>query len=50
MVVIYTIIKKTDPAPDVTKLSLRKELRGAEMCLCAVVGIKMKLLKSQPRT
>ena len=28
MAVIYTIIKKTDPAPDVTKLSLGKELRG----------------------
>lgn len=34
MVVTYTIIKKTDPAPDVTKLSLGKELRGTEMCLC----------------
>ena len=28
MDVIYTIIKKKDPAPDVTKLSLEKELRG----------------------
>lgn len=28
MAVIYMIIKKTDPAPDVTKLSLGKELRG----------------------
>lgn len=43
MVVIYTIIKKTDPVPDVTKLSLRKELRGTEMCLSAVVRIKMNL-------
>lgn len=28
MAVIYTIIKKKDPAPDVTKLCLGKELRG----------------------
>lgn len=34
MVVIYTTIKKTDRAPDVTKLSLGKELRGPGMCLC----------------
>lgn len=34
MAVIYTIIKKTDPAPDVTNLSPGKELRGSEMCLC----------------
>lgn len=34
MVVIYTIIKKTDPAPDVTKLSLGRELRGTKVHLC----------------
>lgn len=31
MVVIYKIVKKTDPAPDVTELYSAKALRGAEM-------------------
>jgi hypothetical protein len=31
MVVIYKIIKKTEPAPDVTKLSSAKALRDTEI-------------------
>lgn len=33
MVVIYTVIKKTDPAPGVATLPLGEELRGTELCL-----------------
>lgn len=45
--VIYTIIKKTDPAPPVTKLSLGKQLRGRRVLLRRW-GVENEIVEKSP--